>query len=249
MLAHTHAMTGAVAWLIAAPFVGADTPLELAGGTGMAAGAALLPDLDHHRGTASSAWGPLTRMFGKLVGWVCGGHRKGTHTLAAVIIVAALVKAALYLTVPALVVVVASLAGLAFIAWEDVIPGRWERLWPVNLAVSAGFAWWAVASLDLSWLPAAVAIGWLAHLAGDLVTDGGVPLFAPATGYRFKLTKLNTGGTWETAVAFVLVAAIGALSLATVAAWPQPWHTFTVDRTEYAVNGMAELQGRDPADP
>ncbi|PSK95796.1 LexA-binding, inner membrane-associated putative hydrolase [Haloactinopolyspora alba] len=242
MLAHTHALTGAAAWLALAPVVHADRPAELAGGTVMAAGAALLPDLDHHSGTAAKTWGPITRLIGRVTAWACGGHRKGTHTLLA----AAAAGGVTYLAVNhagwAAVAVVALLVGLALVACEDLIPGRWERFWPANLAASVGLAFAAVATdLDLTWLPAAVAIGWAAHLAGDFVTDGGVPLLAPLTSRRFRLTYLNTGGRWETVVAWTLTASIAALAAATIVTMPEPWTTAWPDnqqRLDKRLDGM-----------
>lgn len=224
MLAPTHALTGAAAWLALTPWVEADRPAEIIGGTIMAAGSALLPDLDHRSGTAAKTWGAITRVLGRVVSWACRGHRNGTHTLLAAATASFGVHLAIEHAGWAAIATVALLTGLALVACEDLIPGRWERAWPANLAASAGFAWWAVTTgLNLSWLPVAVGVGWLAHLAGDTLTDGGTPLLAPVIGRRFRLTRLNTGGLWETATGWVLAAAVAALAFATLAAYPQPW--------------------------
>lgn len=232
MLAHTHALSGALAWLAAAPLV-ASEPAGVALGTALAAGAALAPDLDHRSGTATHAWGPVTRTFGYLVGKLTGGHRAGTHALLAGPTAGLLTWAAIDVAGgwPA-IAVVALCAALAFIACEDVIPGRWERIWPFNLAWSAAAGWVAVSSdLDLSWLPWAVAIGWIAHIAGDTVTRGGCPLLMPFTRRRYALTRARTGGVWETVTGWALSAAIAAVATLTIAAGPNPWFDWRPDTT------------------
>lgn len=225
MLARTHVLTGAAAWLAVAPIVVPITPTGIALGTGVAAGAALAPDLDHRSGTATHAWGPVTRALGGIIGWATGGHRAGTHALLAV-------PAAWFATWAAVehagswpaMIVVALCAALAFIACEDVIPGRWERIWPYNLAWSALAGWGAVASgMDLTWLPWAVAVGWAAHIVGDAVTTGGVPLLLPLSRRRFSLTNARTGGTWEKVAAWALTGSIATVGSLTVVAAPDPW--------------------------
>lgn len=233
MLARTHALTGAAAWLAAAPLITTD-PVHIILGTGMAAGAALAPDLDHSSGTATHAWGPVTRAIGYLIGRLTGGHRAGTHALLAIPTAALITWAALDVagSWPA-GIVVALCAALAFIACEDVIPGRWERIWPFNLGWSAFAGWAAVRSdLDLSWLPWAVAVGWAAHIAGDVVTTSGCPLWLPFTRHRVNLTRARTGGSWESVTAWVLTVAIGAIGSATIIAAPDPWVTVWQPDTE-----------------
>lgn len=224
MMGHTHALTGAAAWLAIAPTLNTGRAAELVGGTIAAAGAALLPDLDHPSATAARAWGPITRVAARAVAWATGGHRAGTHTLLAAGVAAVTVWAGLRATGWAPLVVIALLTGLALVAWDDLVPGRWERLWPANLTASAGFAWWAVDyGLDLSWLPAAVAVGWVVHIAGDTITDGGTPLLAPFVRRRIRLTALDTGGWWETGFAWAAAAAVAALIAATWSVFPGPW--------------------------
>lgn len=225
MLAPTHALTGAAAWLALAPGV-ATTPAELAAGAVFAAGAALLPDLDHPRATAAQAWGPITRGIGAVLCVVAKGHRNGTHTLLTAIAAGVVTRAALEAW-PTALAVAALATSLALVACEDLLPrNRWVRYWPANMAAAFLLAGWATAAgLDLSWLPAAVTIGWVAHLAGDAVTDRGVPLFAPFDRTRYRLTRLNTGGRWETVVGWALGVSVCLLCWATLVAWPAPWTT------------------------
>src|SRR5690606_19624518 len=101
MMGHTHALTGAIAWLGLAPplaalpllnetsrFVDtgvmatALTPAELIAGAIICAGAAMLPDLDHPSATIAQTFGPVTWLLSKAVSWLSGGHRGATHSLA-----------------------------------------------------------------------------------------------------------------------------------------------------------------------
>lgn len=224
MLGHTHALSGATAWLIVAPLA-ANSVAGTALGTAVAAGAALAPDLDHQSSTATHAWGPITRGIGFILGKLCGGHRQGTHALLAIPVAWLVAYAAVEIAQgwPA-GVVVALCAALAFIACEDIVPGRWERTWPYNIAWSAAAGWAAIYyQPNLAWLPWAVAIGWAAHIAGDALTRGGVPLLKPFTSRRFALTGLRTGGTWETITAWILTVGVVTLTAATITTFPDPW--------------------------
>src|SRR5262245_16859969 len=89
-LGHTHALSGAVAGAAAGEYV---LHLPVPGIlilTGLTAGAAVLPDLDHPDSTLAHAFGPLTRLFAWLVGKVAGGHRHGTHSLLGVAVFTAI---------------------------------------------------------------------------------------------------------------------------------------------------------------
>src|SRR6266545_1864406 len=86
MMARSHALLGAAGWLAAAP-VASDAvhqPIDLptlAASTLVCAGAALLPDLDHHDGLIANSLGPPTRLLARGVSRVSGGHRHVTHSL------------------------------------------------------------------------------------------------------------------------------------------------------------------------
>src|SRR5215475_9986486 len=85
MMGHTHALAGAAAWLGVVPLL-ADhgmrmTPGQVLAGSVVCAGAALLPDLDHHDGSIANAFGPVTHVLCRFVAAVSGGHRHATHSL------------------------------------------------------------------------------------------------------------------------------------------------------------------------
>src|SRR5664279_2070383 len=88
MMGRSHAATGAAAVLLVAPHQ--PWPVLVATAA-LGAAAALLPDLDIESSTVSNSLGPITRLLSRGVALVSGGHRGGTHSLAALAFVAFLV--------------------------------------------------------------------------------------------------------------------------------------------------------------
>lgn len=120
MMARSHTLSGAAMWLAAAPPTAAalDVPLDpagLAAGAAIAAGAALIPDLDHPHSVIARALGPLTQLLAMLIAAVAGGHRQATHSLA-----------------------FAALAGLAVAAGQATPAG--DVVGAVVIAICAGLA-------------------------------------------------------------------------------------------------------------
>lgn len=90
MMGRTHALSGA------ALFTAGTIPLGLPWhqvliGAVACAGAAVLPDIDHHGSHVARTFGPLTRGFAWVVGKVAGGHRNGTHSAMGVGLLASVV--------------------------------------------------------------------------------------------------------------------------------------------------------------
>lgn len=90
MMGHSHALSGA------ALFTAGTIPLGLPWhqvliGAVACAGAAVLPDIDHHGSHVARTFGPLTRGFAWGVGKVAGGHRNGTHSALGIGLLAAVV--------------------------------------------------------------------------------------------------------------------------------------------------------------
>ncbi|GAA3193562.1 metal-dependent hydrolase [Actinocorallia longicatena] len=90
MMGRTHALSGL------ALFTAGTYPLHLpadqiAIGAVVCAGAAVLPDIDHHGSNIARTFGPITRGFAWTIGKMSGGHRNGTHSALGVGLVAALV--------------------------------------------------------------------------------------------------------------------------------------------------------------
>jgi len=88
MMGRSHMATGAAAVLLVEPHQ--PWPVLVATAA-LGAAAALLPDLDIESSTVSNSLGPVTRLISRGVALVCGGHREGTHSLAALAFVAFLV--------------------------------------------------------------------------------------------------------------------------------------------------------------
>ena len=82
----SHMVIGASSWLglqtLAGPLTGdALDWRERACGAVIAAGGALVCDMDTPDSRLANALGPLTRLAARGIGRVFGGHRQGTHSL------------------------------------------------------------------------------------------------------------------------------------------------------------------------
>lgn len=197
-MGRTHALSGAVAYLAIAPALLHAGGVQLAAGTVCAAGAALLPDLDHPRARASTALGPVSVALAHLIAWVSGGHRHATHSLLGLAVFTAAAWAATgnRWTVMALVW---ALAGLAVRGLHHTRRGELLLGAAVAVAAAAG-AWWATATgIAAAIAPAAVGIGVAAHIVGDLLTEEGCPLAWPHRGY-WHLGSIDTNSIVERAV-------------------------------------------------
>jgi membrane-bound metal-dependent hydrolase YbcI (DUF457 family) len=168
-----------------------------------AGGFAMLPDLDHRGSTVSDMWGPVTDVPSGIVGKLTGGHRWGTHD--AVLAPLALGGLAILAadTYWASLLLMSLAIGLALHALHFVIPGTTETTIVGNVALSWAGAWWLLEhSPQPTWLPWAVALGVLTHIAGDALTTAGVPL--PVLWLlrrtRIAFSPMRTGTVFEKAV-------------------------------------------------
>lgn len=204
----THAMSGAavglaIAQVLPAEWGGVTTAEEAFVYAGLAAGAALLPDLDSPQATVARSFGPLSQVVSRGVenfsqGFVnltrgrkdprCNnGHRTLTHTVwfalaagaGATALIGAYGKSA----------VIGLLFFLLSLAIRGLLP-EWSKKsdWIVVTGTAAGLAYGAwyfipAASLGLV-LGSAVTAGVAAHLLGDMATKRGIPVFAPLVPLR-----------------------------------------------------------------
>lgn len=163
-------------------------------------GAGLLPDLDHPAATAARSLGWVTRFLAlgvdrmslaiyhasRTPGDVAdrhSGHRLVTHTAPGALFLGALAGAAAWVSPVAAVVTCALLAGLLSLGL---------RVAGIGLALAGGGLAWVVVSQYPGWswlVPVAVTVGCLAHVAGDWVTNSGVPILWPlvSDGKRWRL--------------------------------------------------------------
>lgn len=228
MLGHSHATSGALAWAAAGSFlpisaltypaiqgitghIGAN---ELILGTFITAGAALLPDIDHPNGTIAHSIGPLTHTLCKVVSKISGGHRHATHSFAFVALVTYGTWAGQhwlghYFTLGLVFVMLA----LAVRALNLCPPGdKIHAYGPCILLAGGGTVlmdgWIHGAP---AWMPFAIGLGTLTHLAGDCLTEHGCRLFWPFT-LRTALPIIHKTGnkveTWFLAPTMAVGAAV-----------------------------------------
>jgi membrane-bound metal-dependent hydrolase YbcI (DUF457 family) len=225
MMARSHALLGAAGWLAAAPMVASAThhpldPVTLAASTGVCAGAALLPDLDHQDGLIATALGPLTHLLARGVAKLSGGHRHATHSLLFGGLMGLLSWALVSVGGRGAMLALAMLCvAFALRAIRLAELGSNQRLhWPQVALVAAAVTWTEARFVPgvWPWLPVAVAAGCWLHLLGDLLTPEGVPLLWPWR-ERFAFPVIDHTDSWgET---FVVVPALG-LAILTLA-WVQ----------------------------
>ncbi|WP_349827527.1 metal-dependent hydrolase [Brevibacterium litoralis] len=156
----------------------------------MTAGAALLPDVDHHNGSIANSlpgFGPLpsvTEVLCRIVANLSGGHRRGTHSLlglAVFVLLTALLGRFVVDIRGVPVSIGAGLLGivLAAFALDALRISRAGRVWPWLLALAAG-VYLALEFPTAGWvLPLSVGLGCAVHVLGDMLTTGGVPLLWP----------------------------------------------------------------------
>lgn len=230
MMGAHHALSGAAAWVAVTstatqlPALGW-YPLDPPGiviGAVVCAGAALLPDADHHDATIAHSLPVVGAAATAVVGVASGGHRNGTHSGVSAVLVVTL---AMFLAAsgwlgggwgtPANIAAGAAAAAmLAFSLKVLTIVPNWVFAWAAGLAIAAAISWFAPE--QWAWLPMCVAVGWVVHLAGDFLTVGGLPLLWPfnpgaprslrripllrelwSRGGYFALPVLGTTGSWR----------------------------------------------------
>lgn len=212
MLGHSHALSGLAAGAATLPWAPVQGPVAQVAWVAAVGGFAMLPDLDQESSTISHMWGPLTDVPSGLVGRVARGHRWGTHDALLAPVVFGLLALAASRAFWSSLLVLALAIGLALRALNFVIPGRAENTVVGNLVLSWGGAWLLLShSPTPAWLPWAVGVGVLAHIAGDALTREGipVPLLWIVHRARLAVTPMRTGCTLEKAFlapAFFLVA-------------------------------------------
>lgn len=182
-----HATSGAAVWFAATaalPSFGTEVyPLAPAGvlaGALVCAGAALLPDADHHSGTIAHSVPVLGKLVTRGLADASGGHRHGFHTVlaAALITLVAVLVGRFTAAVPPLGIVpigpaVATVALICFAVKARGLVRRWSTAWGLGLLAAVAVV---VFSPDnATWFPIAVGLGFVTHLAGDLLTVEGIP--------------------------------------------------------------------------
>jgi membrane-bound metal-dependent hydrolase YbcI (DUF457 family) len=232
MLGRDHALSGALVFAALGPSLHVTGP-HLVTAVAIAAGAGVLPDIDHPDSTISRCFGFLTEAFAWIVDRLSGGHRHGTHSLVGIAVFTAgavaagwyqlsgrsightafswhMVPAALYL---------ALLCSAALRALH--IGGHHGDLLGIGAAIITCYT-----RADLTLVPVwhwhipllalAIGLGCAAHIAGDELTHGGCPVFWPFSKHEFHLLprplQITTAKIGENWIVFPLL--IGSLVLA-----------------------------------
>ncbi|MFC4225414.1 metal-dependent hydrolase [Lysinibacter cavernae] len=190
-MGYNHAISGAAAWVAvstATPYslgMVPMGPLEVVSGAVICAGAALLPDADHHNATIAHSVPVVGRVAAGAVGTLTGGHRHGLHSVLAIVGIWFLMSFIATLTwEPGLLArtifigaAITTAALLAFALKVLKVAKTWPKAWLFGMLLSAVLA--LVQPQVASWFPICVTIGFMAHLVGDLLTVGGLPLLWP----------------------------------------------------------------------
>jgi len=184
-LGHTHALSGAVAGLAVGLFVKHMPEAQLTILTGLTAGAAVLPDIDHPNSSLAHCFGFFTKTVAWLIGRVSGGHRHLTHAIFGV-------------------------AGFTILAWLGVkyrheLGGRIGLGIFLALIIASGLYAFGIRghaadvlaivgavllvgnTIGLPLIALAVGVGCATHVVGDMLTDEGCPLLFPLSNKHYHL--------------------------------------------------------------
>jgi hypothetical protein len=187
MMGITHATSGAAAWIAitgAMPVLSLGAypldPVGVLAGATVCAGAALLPDADHHRATIAQSVPILGRATALTVEALSGGHRHGAHSPigAAIVMAGAWALTLLTVTTDELgTIAIGTGVGAAALTSFGLKARDFVKTWPTAWLFGALLGAFIVvfAPEQVAWFPLAVTVGFIAHLAGDFLTTGGLP--------------------------------------------------------------------------
>jgi membrane-bound metal-dependent hydrolase YbcI (DUF457 family) len=211
MLGPSHALSGAAVWLAGTYALSEfahyhQSPVQIAIGTAMCAGGALVPDLDlsgrvttdQGGATVAHTFGVVSLFFAECVEKLSlgiydltktredprrhNGHRTFTHTLIFNVALGYGVFEALTHYGKTAVLITLFLT-FAF-ALRGLFPGWSKRAgWIIVTAAAAYATWWADRHLPVHnaypLLGIALGVGGIVHLLGDMITSHGCPAFWP----------------------------------------------------------------------
>lgn len=164
------------------------SPVGIITGALVTAGAALIPDADHHNATIAHSLPPLSNVMCAGVGKVAGGHRHGTHSIIGIVAFVAVAWLAGLWTITTehfgTVNIGAGILSVLLVAFAakalKIIPDAMRKApWGVGLAIGALIALFAPE--EQGWFPIAMGVGVIVHILGDMMTTGGCNLAWPIT--------------------------------------------------------------------
>lgn len=185
MMGRTHALSGVVAGAAAGQFIWHLNLPHLTVGAAIAAGAAVLPDIDHPDASCARSFGFVSEAFAWLIEHLSGGHRHGTHSLVGVAAFTGGAYAAEHYRYTlagkiglGLLLVLVLASGLRALK----IGGHFSDL--LAIAVAAGMFYTSFGITEVPW---AIAIGTATHLVGDMLTNEGIPIAWPLSRFHVRL--------------------------------------------------------------
>lgn len=246
MLGRDHALTGAVLFAAMAPVL--HVPIaDLPAGVVLGAGAGVLPDIDHPDSTIAESFGFVTEGFARFTNAISGGHRHGTHSLIGVAAFTAAAWAAgafqthhaaglrlgsgslTLAMIPAILLLTllysSALRALKIGGHHGDLIGFASAV--VTCYLGADITPVTVWHWQVPFLAVAVALGCVAHIAGDELTHSGCPVLWPVSQHKFHLLpkpmQITTAKLTENQIIFPL------LVIALVAAlWHASGHSFSL---------------------
>lgn len=196
MMGVNHAISGAAAWVLvtstAANFPALSylhvEPVQMVAGAAVCAGAALLPDADHHNATIAHSVPIAGRVAAGAAGALTGGHRHGLHSILAIVGCWFLMGfigdvEAFQFTLPWLGVVsvgvplLVTAALLCFSLKVLKVAKSWLKAWLIGsfaaILLNLFFP------NELGWFQLCVTLGFTVHILGDFLTVEGINWFWP----------------------------------------------------------------------
>lgn len=166
-------------------------------GSIICAGAAMLPDIDHHNASIAHSLPPLTMVMARFFQTASGGHRHGTHSIVGVLFFGIVAWLASFLVIKDVgflgdLNIGAGLMAIILSAFAFKVlrfmPGEARRA-PWAAGITIGVITTLVFPEGPSWLIACVVIGVIVHIAGDMLTKEGCNLLWPLKVKPPKIVK------------------------------------------------------------
>jgi membrane-bound metal-dependent hydrolase YbcI (DUF457 family) len=151
--------------------------------TGLTAGAAVLPDIDHPNSSLAHCFGFFTKTVAWLIGRISGGHRHLTHAILGVAGFTVLAWLAVKYRPE-----VAGKVGLILFLSLIIAGGLYAvgiRGHAADLLAIAGALGLMITTTGLALVALAVGVGCATHVVGDMLTDEGCPLLYPFSTKHF----------------------------------------------------------------
>ncbi|WP_427019373.1 metal-dependent hydrolase (plasmid) [Pseudarthrobacter sp. P1] len=162
------------------------SPVGIVTGALVTAGAAMLPDADHHNATIAHSLPPLSNVMCSGIGKLAGGHRHGTHSMVGIAVFVLIAWLAglwtqgtdLFGTIyPGAGILSVLLVAFAAKALKIIPDSMRKSPWIVGLAVGAFIT--VFAPQEQNWFPVAMGVGVIVHILGDMMTTEGCNLAWP----------------------------------------------------------------------